>query len=187
MELSYDEIRRIYRLEKSTSRLVEVGESFYNQLNDFVKKEKENYIKSLKEFSLEEARDFANLKKMIEEIFSIRERKILSLALIASRTNEQDSGHMALQEKIIFNEILAILQRQRKMFSEIFSANGNNELKGRAKELETISVRILKEVPAFMGTDMKEYGPFEKDQVVDLPFKVAKLFLERKLGETNEK
>jgi len=187
MELSYDEIRRIYRLEKSTSRLVEVGERFYNALNDFIKKEKQNYIKSLKEFSLEEARDFANLKKMIEEIFSIRERKILSLALIASRTNEQGNEHMALQEKIMFNEILAVLQRQRKMFSEIFSANGNSELKGKDKELDTLSIKILKEVPAFMGTDMKEYGPFEKDQTVELPFKVAKLFIERKLGESSEK
>ena len=41
MELSYDEIRRIHRLEKNTSRLVEVEPDFYNQLRAFVKQEKE--------------------------------------------------------------------------------------------------------------------------------------------------
>ncbi len=186
MELSYDEIRRIYRLEKNTSRLVEVGESFYNKLNDFVKQEKENYIKSLKEFSLEEARDFANLKKMIEEIFSIREKKILTLALVASRTNEHNSEHMAVQEKQMFTEILAVLQRQRRLLAEIFAANGNSHTEKKEKELEWMKIRVLKEVPAFIGTDMKEYGPFSKDQEVELPYKIANLFLERKLGETEE-
>ena len=65
-ELSYDEIRRIYRLEKNTSKLVELPEDFYNLLNDFVKEQKENYIQNLKDFSIEEARNFANLKKMVE-------------------------------------------------------------------------------------------------------------------------
>lgn len=184
MELSYDEIRRIYRLEKTSSKLVEFSEDFYNKLNDFIKQEKQNYIKSLKEFSLEEARDFANLKKMVEEIFSIREKKILNLALIASRTGEESSEHLAQQEQRMFKEILIVLQRQRKMLNEIFA--GNHETKSERKEsdLESMQLRILKEVPAFMGTDMKEYGPFSKEQKVELPYKIAKLFLERKLAET---
>ena len=51
------------------------------------------------------------------------------------------------------------------------------------RSLEGVQVKVLTEVPAFIGTDMKEYGPFSQNQRVSLPHKVAKLFFDRKLGE----
>jgi hypothetical protein len=42
---------------------------------------------------------------------------------------------------------------------------------------------ILKNVPTFVGTDMKEYGPFSEGDEVELPEKVAKLFVTRKLAK----
>ncbi|MEK6902307.1 MAG: hypothetical protein AABX02_01820, partial [archaeon] len=44
-------------------------------------------------------------------------------------------------------------------------------------------VRILSEIPSFVGTDLKEYGPYKTGQVVELPPKIAQLFISRKLGE----
>jgi hypothetical protein len=44
-------------------------------------------------------------------------------------------------------------------------------------------IRILSEIPSFVGTDMKEYGPYKPEQVVELPQKIAQLFVSRKLGE----
>ena len=37
MRLDYDELRKIYRLEKNNSRLAEVDEDFLDSLNDFFK------------------------------------------------------------------------------------------------------------------------------------------------------
>ena len=39
MVLDFDEIRRIHRLEKNTSRLVEVESDFYNGLSELVSKQ----------------------------------------------------------------------------------------------------------------------------------------------------
>ncbi|MBU0636411.1 hypothetical protein KKE06_05280 [Candidatus Micrarchaeota archaeon] len=185
MNISYDEVRRIYRLEKNTSKLVDVSEDFYNLLNEFIKEEKQRYLKSLKDFSIEEARDFANLKKMVEEIFLLRERKILNLALLASRGGEEITVVLAVPEKKMFSAVLDLLQKQRGLLTEMFQSNVPTKEASpqKTKSLETIKIQVSKDVPAFIGTDMKEYGPYKNTQKVELPFSIAKLFLERKLGE----
>ncbi|MDO8538322.1 MAG: hypothetical protein Q7S21_05545 [archaeon] len=183
MELNYDEIRRIHRLEKNTSKLVEVETDFFNSLNEFIKAEKEDYISSLKDFSIAKARNFTNLKKMVEEIFSLREKKILSLALVSARTNELNEEHMALQEKQLYSEMVKVLNKHKKMTDEIFDGSSSKSSE-KAKDLNNLSIKILSDIPSFIGTDMKEYGPFKKDETVELPFKIAKLFISRKLGES---
>lgn len=184
LNLSYDEIRRIYRLEKNTAKLVEVSEDFYNLLNEFVKEEKRRYLKSLKDFSLEQARDFANLKKMVEEIFLLRQRKILNLALLASKNDEQTKAFMSLPEQKMFASAVSLLESHRQLLADLFSPNGQaSSDQTHAIDVDLVSVRVTREVPAFIGTDMKEYGPFSTNQRVELPFSVAKLFLDRKLAE----
>jgi DNA replication initiation complex subunit (GINS family) len=184
MALSYDELRRIYRLEKSTSRLVDIDADFYNQLHDFVGAEREKYIKSLSEFSLDDARDFANLKRMVEEIFLFRQKKILSLALVQSRSQSESDEKLALQEEKLLAEVVTRLDEHKRMLSGLFgtqpaSKTGVPDSTG----LNTLRLKILQDVPAFIGTDMKEYGPFTPGVRVELPNAVAKLFMDRKLAE----
>ena len=181
MDLSFDEIRRIHRLEKNTSQLVEVEKEFYNELHAFLQKEKQAYLESLKDFSVSDTRRFSNLKKMVEEIFSMREKKLLNKALIASRTKEASEEHMALQEKELFKKMLELLEEHGALLNGLFE----NEAAGKkpSKDLNNLSVRILSDIPEFVGSDMKEYGPYRKGQKVAIPLKIAKLLESRKLGE----
>ena len=189
MALNYDELRRIHRLEKNTSKLVEVDEDFYNSLYEFVQSEKNTYLNELKKgFSEDSARNFTNLKRIVEELFSLREKKILNKALVASRTKEFSDGHMALQEKEMFQSILKVINKHNNLLLDTF--NGvkaeKKTVKKSKKNLEDLKIKVKNDVPSFVGTDMKEYGPFKKGQVVSLPYKVAKLFIDRKLGVINE-
>ncbi|HLC78821.1 MAG TPA: hypothetical protein VJG83_00185 [archaeon] len=177
MNLSYDEIRRIHRLEKDSSKLVEVEQQFYNDLHVFLTAEKEQYLNSLKDLSSTKSRDFANLKKMVEEIFAMRGKKILGRALIGSRTGDSDESHMAMQEKKLYVELVSLLKMHNHILDEIFESQESE------KDLNTLSVQILSDIPGFVGADMNEYGPFEKGVVAVLPLKIAKLLLSRKLVE----
>ncbi len=179
MVMDYDEIRRIHRLERNTSKLVPLSENFYNELNDFVKDQRENYLDSLKEFSPNKARDFTNLKKMIEEIFSLREKKVITKALISSRTKESSLEGMPLPEKKLFEKLLSLLNSHNELMEGFFQGKSVN----RQKDLNIVSVKILSEIPSFVGTDMKDYGPFSKDQIVSLPYAVAKLLVSRSMAE----
>lgn len=179
MVVSYDEIRRIHRLEKNTSQLVELSPDFYSELQSFISGEKKVYLDSLKNFSVAETRDFTNMKKMIEEIFSMREKKLLAKALIASRTKEISFSHMATQEKELFTKIVALLGSHNSVTEGLFSGNENSV---QARDVSLLHVKIVSDVPSFVGGDMKEWGPFQKNEEVELPVRVARLLTERKLA-----
>ena len=175
MKLDFDELRRIHRLEKNTSKLVDVDEDFIDSLENFVSEEKKKYLESLKDFSASNAREFTNLKRIIEEIFLMREKKLLNKALISSHTNDVKLENMATQEKKFFKNLMVVLDEYSACSSGLFG--------GKTKKNSLISVEILKDVPTFVGTDMKEYGPFKEGQVVELPAKVSKLFISRKIAK----
>lgn len=187
MKISYDELRRIYRLEKNTTRLVEVEEDFYNSLHNFISEEKGAYLNSLKkDFSESSARNFSNLKKMVEELFSLRTRKVLSQALIAAHTNEASESHMALPEKEMFQSILKTINKHQSLVLKAFADEEKQKKSDKTKDLNNLSIRIISDVPSFVAQDMKEYGPFKKGEEVSLPYKIAKLFVSRKIGEIKE-
>ncbi|HLC92649.1 MAG TPA: hypothetical protein VJH23_03000 [archaeon] len=183
MDLNYDEIRRIHRLEKNSSKLVEVSQEFYSDLNAFIATEKKEYLDSFKDLSSTKARDFTNLKNMVEEIFALREKKILNKVLVASRTGDKGEEHMALQEKRLFNELLVLLEKHSRILAGVFSDESRGESE---KDLNTLSVEVLSDIPVFVGGDMNEYGPFPKGSVVSLPLKIAKLLSTKKLVEVKE-
>lgn len=220
MVLSYEEIRRIFRLEKNTARLVEVSPDFFEQLKVFIREERDNCVKkSINDMNMTKVNTFNNLKKMIYDIYSIREKKILNMALLTSRTGDENIEHMANEEIQLYKKLTDIMQLSRDdlltMFEEkcevstpkkeIVEVIENNDVKDnvtvsteeevliddiKPKETppeDSVSIKVLTNIPSFIGADMKEYGPFEESEVINLPKEVAKLFIARKLAELVEK
>ncbi len=220
MPLDFEEMRRIYRLEKSTTRLVEVPEDFYGQLHGLIDEERKKYFDSLKDLNTTRARDFGNLKKLVEEWFLVREKKLFNNVLICASLGETDQTHLAREEKKMFEDVFHALSNHRLLTKQVLDANGvlasefkstsprvlgNEKEKGAENEnlkiVETpnvssppvngsqssssgfLSIKLLAEIPSFVGTDLKEYGPYQQGQVVELPSKIAQLFISRKLGE----
>ena len=83
---------------------------------------------------------------------------------------------MAHQEKETFRKLLRLLEEHIELFDSFF---GERE----KKESMLVAIKILNDVPTFIATDMKEYGPFSEEQLVELPSKVARLFISRKIAE----
>ncbi|MEM4390375.1 MAG: hypothetical protein QXX06_00770, partial [Candidatus Diapherotrites archaeon] len=120
MTITYDEIRRIHRLEKNSSKLVPINVEFYNEVQEFIAEEKQKYLESINK-NTSYSRDFPNIKKMIEEIFSIREKKILNNALATARTKEINEEGMASQEKKLYKELIEQIEVHEKLLEEIFN------------------------------------------------------------------
>lgn len=215
MALDFEEMRRIYRLEKSTARLVEIPDDFFTQLHGLIEEERKKYFDSLQDLNATRARDFGNLKKLIDEWFLVREKKLLNTVLVAAQMGEKDLSHMAGEEKQMFTLVYDALTAHREISKKVLDANGGfspivsprietTPIVERKKEIITApidvappaytptpsalsdsptNIRILSEIPSFVGTDLKEYGPYKVGQVVELPPKIAQLFISRKLGE----
>ncbi|MEK6821252.1 MAG: hypothetical protein AABY11_02540 [archaeon] len=242
MSLDFEEMRRIYRLEKNTARLVEVPTDFFTQLHGLIEEERKKYFDSLKDLNTTRARDFGNLKKLVDEWFVVREKKILNTVLVAAQMGEKDLTHLSSEEKKLFAQLFDTLCSHRRTTQSVLDANGEfvpiivNEVlhasspsspasssspahAGTSSESTTaftssapshspsstaatatsssssstaassssgwMSVRILSEIPSFVGTDLREYGPYKEGDVVSLPGKIAQLFISRKLGESS--
>lgn len=189
MNLNYEEVRRIHRLEKNTSKLVGVEPDFYDALSRLVAEQRKIYLESLKDISSSSnvAREFLNMRKMIEEIFAMREKKLFSRALVSSRTKENAEEHLAAEEKRMVSSLLGLLGRHNEILEGLFSENNGKARESvQEREEEGVSVEIISEVPSFVGVDMKEYGPYSQGQKVSLPMKVAKLFVAKSLGKFTE-
>ncbi|RLG70217.1 MAG: hypothetical protein DRO04_02190 [Candidatus Iainarchaeum archaeon] len=180
MPLTYDELRRIYRLEKSTTKLVQVSDDFYNALYEFLQNEKKRYLESLRSLGDADIKTFTNLKRMVQELLSLREKKILNMALIASRLDSYNIPNIPPVEKEMFQNILQILEKHNKILDDIFAPTLKKEKK---EELKTIKIQLCADIPKFLGQDMQEYGPFKNNDVVTLPYKVANLLIEKNLAK----
>ncbi len=238
MAIDFEEMRRIYRLEKSTARLVDVPDDFFTLLHGLIDEERKKYFDSLKDLNTTRARDFGNLKKLVDEWFVVREKKLLNAVLMAARLEEMDSQHMSAEEKKMVAQVYSALMEHRAITKQVLDANGefvaigipsvpqapspiNERLDSLRhitpesppveKVMETVPpshafssssntspahtsssahpegtfspVKIISDIPSFVGTDLKEYGPYKPGDVVSLPEKIAQLFLSRKLGE----
>jgi len=183
MRLDYDEIRRIYRAEKNSSKLVEVEEDFFETLADFFEKQRDEYLHSLRDLSGSKAKSFSNLRKIVSEVFSLREKKLLNMALISVRTGDLQEEKMSNEEKQTMKLLLDVLGRHQKILDGLLSMPEDGRGK---KETGKVTVKMLQDVPAFVGADMHEYGPFEKDNVLGLPERIAVLLVSRKLAESVE-
>jgi len=179
--LDYDEVRRVHRLEKNSSQLTELEINFFEALKELMKKERDQFLHGLKNGSITKARDYHNLEQVVRETIAIREKKILNRALISSRTNEASYSGLLETEQQLFKELLSILKSHKTEMNVLFGEN-NKQTKTKEKALKALSLQILSDVPSFIGTDLKEYGPFVKDQAVELPKKTADLLVERKLA-----
>ena len=67
-----------------------------------------------------------------------------------------------------------------KTQSETEQSNEENENQEKKDENSTTKlVRFLNAVPKFVGTELEEYGPFEEEDIANLPLPIADLLLEK--------
>ena len=50
-------------------------------------------------------------------------------------------------------------------------------------EYDYTLIRIIKETPELIGLDLKIYGPFQKEDIVNLPRKNARILVNEKFAE----
>ncbi len=189
--MEYEDLRKFQRLERNdVLKLVELPENFYEQANALVLKLKKNYEASGRE---EDLRLYNNAKRALEEVFERREQKILLKALRSVKNNEIDDSNLVGFEKKFFNDLLEMISEYRKVFSQFAEGKVLVEEKEEAMEkvkainegevLNTVLVRILKDIPKFVSSDLKELGPFKANDIVRLPEKEAQILAEKQFVE----
>ena len=191
--ITYETLYELLRTEKYKKELQTLSNTFLQDVIEYLQ-EKENIIQSQeKQDSLfaseinKTKRQLENTKRILKELYERRERKIIDLALLSSRSKEpQEISSMLPQEHEHFQNILTNLDIARNnilfsILSKKLPSIKPKTIKTENKQNKTI--RFVKSVPKFLDTELNIHGPFEKEDIASLPSKIANLLITKQRAE----
>jgi hypothetical protein len=77
----------------------------------------------------------------------------------------------------MYTHLIKTLKEKRDCFFNKFSENTNVELQKGDENLKL--VRFVEEVPSFIWTDSKTYGPFAKEDITNMPVDVGEILIKQ--------
>lgn len=181
LTISYETLFDIFRNEKKNTELQSLPKDFYKLVSAYV--------------SSAEG-DKKNILKILEDIYERRERKIINCALVATRTKTRPESLLPEEEEL-FDQISEVVSKFRKInLSRLLnpetekpdtdvSETQEEKTMEQASETpeenenENILVRFIQPVPKFVGKKLEVYGPFENEDMANLPAEIAKLLIQK--------
>ena len=203
INITYETLFELLKREKDTADLQKLDPNFFNNFVDYLNEKKKILGKEDSLFSNDEKKkvetQIDNARRLIKEIYDRREKKILNIALIKSRTKSDviDTSSFLENEKKFFDDVVNVLDVFRndvinniidgKQASEITAdkeviENKEIDAKDDNDKNETKStklVRFLHAVPKFVGKELEEYGPFQEEDIANLPSEIADLLISK--------
>jgi len=205
VNITYETLFEILRREKDKEELQKLSDSFFNDVIIYLEDKK----KALSDVTLQSFGDkkkleeeFGNIKKILKDLYERREKKIVNLALNISRTKSNliDTSGLLKEEKELFDSLMNALDNGREniikklLESKIPSFEQPKTEEPEVKDKETVEspkeepnkiekdtkmVRFVNAVPKFVGKELEEYGPFEEEDVANLPVEIANVLIQK--------
>ena len=182
--ITYNDIYEAARKERYSKQLQKLSERFIVNFSNYLKEKKEIASKEDDVFSdviVKTKKQLENAVTLFKELMLRRRRKILDLILIASETgiSKQDFENMLKFEKEFFDDLMKCIDSADKRLKE--SLNGK-KTESQKNEL----VCFLESVKEFVDLEGEKMGPFEKNQIANLPKEIVKILVDDKKVEVVE-
>ncbi|MBI3033954.1 DNA replication complex GINS family protein [Candidatus Woesearchaeota archaeon] len=202
LNLTYETIFDVVMREKGREELQKIDESFFRDVASYI--QEKNALRSLDDDKI--LKQVQNIRRMLRELYERREKKILNMALAASRSSPSfiDSASMMSVEKKLFEGLLGQLDYYRKSVlntalslkepsvgpsaeSVQKSSDSVKPVLGEfedagfkpASEFGLKEIRFIQFVSSFVGKELEVYGPFEAGQTAELPAELADVLISR--------
>jgi DNA replication initiation complex subunit (GINS family) len=163
--ITYEIIRKIQREETLSPSLTKLPQNFFEEVKNYLEIKKS--MKDTK--SLFEVK---NVEILLKSILKLRERKILK-AVVEFFDSGVVPENMEPDEREMFNKMVELLKERR-----------NKILKFKPEKQKVLIAK--EEIPEFVGTDEKTYGPFKKGDILKLPEDIMEILVEQGLAEEVE-
>ena len=185
--MNYEDLRRIQRLEKASSKLLEIHEDFYNDLKDY-----KQTLDTTKD-DLESLKFVGNFEKIAKDVYERREQKIVRRALGSVRSDSSDEENLVGFENQMYNELVETLRKYRDKFfdstgiveEKVFEEKEEEKLEEKKKDEKTeelLMIHVSKDIPQFITSEGK-FGPFKKEEEVSLPKKICNILEKKGYGK----
>jgi DNA replication initiation complex subunit (GINS family) len=212
----YEKLYQHWLKEFQQPELTECSQDTFNEYVKYIQSaidHNEENINDLKNCLYQTYRD--NVKFLFNDFLKIRELKIRNSALALKDINLDNlteaekllynnlvssiKGYKKVKKLAIFEggEIPSTLQEQKQSLeldslesqpSTIKQAPEINETIVSTKQIKIdyVLVRFLKKTPSLVGIDLRNYGPFEEEDIANLPYKNAKILIFENFAEKIE-
>lgn len=196
VKITFESLFEIARREKDTQELQELPSSFLDDVVRYVGERKamlDDAQSKSDVFSLAERDKLSvqllNVRKIVRELWERRERKILDLVFTRVRTqsNIVDTSNLLSHEREVFELLVEALESGRsKVLHPVLDAKysvpdapePHEDQTEAVEESDSKKVRFLSKVEPFVDAELQEYGPFEANDVVELPKDIADTLIE---------
>ena len=166
--LTFEAIRNVERDERENKKLQKLPDNFFDTVRDYLRKKEE-----MKDKTSLDVMEIENTKNTIKRLLDIREKKVIELAVMSSRTGLA-AENLTSEERHLFEQTVNGLKSFR---DSIYT-----QMK---KEPAETAYKVKKSMPDFIGPDMKNYSIREND-VITLPKELADLLIKENIVEKVE-
>lgn len=165
--------------ELMTEELGDLEPGIYIAVSSRIKEMREiceNGVESVRKKIIE--RNIELLSSLVRDLLIIRVMKFFSNSL-----NGRNETKLTAQEKYIVDPILDSIKRLRRV-DDALQFGFSHYIENLPRRQRYVLVRFLKFVDKFVGSDLKNYGPFEKDDLSLIPADNAKVLIDKNIAES---
>ncbi|MBW2991845.1 hypothetical protein KY345_01365 [Candidatus Woesearchaeota archaeon] len=200
VKITFDTLFSILRMEKSREEIQELDQSFFDDVIQYLNEKKELLNKETDGLNVfldnekeRNMKQLSNIKRILNEIYERREKKIIEMALVKSRTKSDVisaagllDSEAKLYEKLVdlFDQfrqgvLLNLLEGKDIDLKELQPVIAEKSEEEQKEENNLKKVKFLYDVPKFVGENLEVYGPFEQEEIAELPKEIAVLLVEK--------
>lgn len=210
--VTYESLFDLLIREKTKDELQQLDKNFFSDLTSYLK-DKIAIIEALSAANPGEAekakKQLQNIHRIVKDLYERREKKIMSMALARSRAAADviDTSALLEEEKALFSSLTEQLDYYRQSLlnnlisaqplrkEELRQTEPVNEMQQQMRQQTTSAeakdtdakntklVRFLHAVPRFVGKELEVYGPFEQEDIANLPAEIAGVLIHKGRAE----
>jgi DNA replication initiation complex subunit (GINS family) len=177
--ITYQEVYDLLRKEKYNESLQELPKQFFKDLSEYISDkrkilERESDSTLFSDTVRMTRKQLDNALAVIKELLSVRERKVLNLAFAAAQTgvSKRDTENLLEHEQELFDLVVKKLEENQKLIKKSLEGEVKEE-----KDLKNLFIKFKQDVPAFLGLDGQELGPFQAGDIANLPKQIAEILI----------
>lgn len=167
----YRRLLELWMQELEERRLQALSDKALDEIRDYLDSLKERFSEEGVQAALSRA-EYERAQTIIARLTELKLRKALEQC--KERSELKKGSALGIEKKFLraVMELLANMEREEVKERE--------EIEKAPKE-ERVVVRFLKDVPSFIGVDLKTYGPFKSEDVALIPVQNAEALARRGL------
>lgn len=197
--ITYEKLYEVLRLEKYKKELQKIESDFFPKVIKYLEEKKSILQAQETKDSVFASQSIVKTKKQLEntrmilkELYERREGKIIQMALFNSRTDVkmQETDSLLEEENAFYNSMVGLFNMYRGGILDNILNSKTPEIKQGLKNMNMQSnqdksklLKFLHPVSQFIGEDMQVYGPFQPEDIANLPSKVSEILLKTNKAE----